>query len=438
MSTSDRASSQAVLARLTTLHSRPVDLSLERMRRLCRQLGDPQDRLGPVVHVAGTNGKGSTIAFLRAIAEAAGLRVHVYTSPHLVRFSERVRLAGSLISEEAFTDSLERVEAINDGEPITQFEATTAAAFLAFSETPADLSLIEVGLGGRFDATNVIERRALSLITPVALDHCEFLGDTLAQIAFEKAGIIAPGAPVISAAQDPMASAVIADVAGRAGAPLRMAGRDFRMQGHDSGLVFTDEDGSLDLPLPALAGAHQIINSGLAVAAARYLRLPAPAIHAGMSGAVWPARLQRITSGPLAARVQDAGGELWLDGAHNPHAIATLLPAMDALARQSRKPLCVILGLLASKDAAGMLGHLRDLQPFDLIVTDFSAAAAAKANSLAALAQAAGLAPRSAASLSDAVGLALDGPAPAPVIVVCGSLYLAGELLSTAPADAPA
>jgi len=429
--------SEAVLARLTTLHSRPVDLSLERMRRLCRQLGDPQTRLGTVVHVAGTNGKGSTIAFLRAMAEAAGLRVHVYTSPHLVRFSERVRLAGSLISEDDFTDILERVEAINAGAPITQFEATTAAAFLAFSEVSADLCLIEVGLGGRFDATNVIDHPALSLITPVAFDHCEFLGDTLGAIAFEKAGVIKSGAPVIAAGQETEAEAVIGQVARNAGAPLSLAGRDFRMQGRDGGLVFTDQEGSLDLPPPSLAGGHQIINSGLAVAAARRLGLPAPAIAAGMRSAVWPARLQRVTSGPLAARTQAAGGELWLDGAHNPHAIATLRPSIDQLRRGSGKPLCIILGLLASKDAAGMLSHLRDLQPFDLIVTDFSAAAAARADSLAALAQAAGLDPRPAASLSEAVALALGRPGPAPVIVVCGSLYLAGELLSTAPGDAP-
>ena len=430
-------SSEVVLERLTRLHSRPIDLSLDRMRRLCHALGDPQRRLAPVVHVAGTNGKGSTIAFLRAIAEAAGLRVHVYTSPHLVQFRERVRLAGALVADEEFASLLERVEAINEGQPITQFEATTAAAFLAFAEVPADICLVEVGLGGRFDATNVIDQPVLSVITPVAHDHCEFLGETIPEIAFEKAGVIKAGIPTISASQTKMARDVIEREARRAQAPLAIAGRDFEIGVQDGQIRFHDFRGSLKLPSPGLAGAHQLMNAGVAVATARRLGLSQSAIAQGVRNAVWPARLQRITEGPLSDRVKAKGAQLWLDGAHNPHAIATIVPALDRLRIESASPLCIVLGLLTSKDAPGILENLKALQPFRLIVTDFNAAPAAKAETLAALAHSAGLAVEAAPSLTAAMDLALVGVDASPIIVVCGSLYLAGELLRMAPSAWP-
>ena len=430
-------SSEAVLHRLTTLHSRPVDLSLDRMRRLCHALGNPQRRLAPVVHVAGTNGKGSTIAFLRAMAEASGLRVHVYTSPHLVQFRERVRLAGALVTDDELTGLLERVEDCNEGKPITQFEATTAAALLAFSEVAADLCLVEVGLGGRFDATNVIDRPALSVITPVAHDHCEFLGDTIPEIAFEKAGVIKAGVPTVSSAQDSLARDVIEQVALRARAPLEIAGRDFVIESQGGEMEFRDGLGVLRLPSPGLPGAHQVANAGVAVAAARRLRMSHASIAQGVLNAVWPARLQQITQGPLWRRVKARGAELWLDGAHNPHAIATIVPTLDRLRGESGRPLHIVLGLLESKDAQKILENLRGLQPFRLTVTDFSAASAAKAETLAAFAHDAGLAVETAPSLTAAVELALETLEPAPIIVVCGSLYLAGELLRMAPSAWP-
>ncbi len=371
------------------------------------------------------------------MAEAAGLRVHVYTSPHLVQFRERVRLAGALVSDDEFTRLLERVEDINEGQPITQFEATTAAAFLAFSEVPADICLVEVGLGGRFDATNVIDQPTLSIITPIAHDHCEFLGDTIPEIAFEKAGVIKAGVPTVSSAQDKMARGVIERVAGSAQAPLEIAGRDFKIESGGDKLAFHDARGSFEIPSPGLAGEHQLVNAGVAVAAARRLGLSQTAIASGVLNAVWPARLQRITDGPLWHRVKAKGAELWLDGAHNPHAIATIVPTLNRLRSQGARPLCIVLGLLASKDAPGIFENLKGLQPLRLIITDFSATSAAKAESLAALAHGAALAVETAPSLTAAVDLAVDKAEPSSIIIVCGSLYLAGELLQMATSTWP-
>jgi dihydrofolate synthase/folylpolyglutamate synthase len=282
--------------RLRARHPQRIDLSLERMRALCRALGDPQDRLPPVIHVAGTNGKGSTVAFLRAIAEAAGLRVHAYTSPHLVRFNERIRLAGQLIEDEALNAILDRIEAVA-GEA-TVFESTTAAAFLAMAETPADLAVVEVGLGGVLDATNVIERPLLSVIAPVDLDHAEFLGTSLRGIAVEKAGILKPGARGLVARQAVEAMDAIEVAARAVGAPLTVMGVDFDAWGERGGLAFQDQERFLDLPAPALAGPHQIANAGLAVAVALELDLPEAAIAEGLRTVRWPARMQRLTGGP--------------------------------------------------------------------------------------------------------------------------------------------
>lgn len=420
----------AALERLRALHPQKIDLSLHRMKRLCAILRRPERRLPLVIHVAGTNGKGSTIAFLRAMAEADGLRVHVFTSPHLVRFAERIRLAGALISEDHLADLLSRVEAANAGEPITFFEITTAAALLAFSETPADLCLIEVGLGGRYDATNVIERPAVSVIAPVALDHCEFLGATVDKIAGEKAGIIKPGVPCISARQLDNASVVIRAVAERMGSPLTLAGRDFDTWAEHDSIQYQDRAGLLSLPLAGLIGAHQVANAGLAVAAARMFELPNASIAEGLRSATWPARMQQLTKGPLADRARLRGSDLWLDGGHNPHAIGAVVQALADFRREDGRPLVVVLGLLANKDANGVFATFRSIRPFLLVLIGFEADAAADPMMLAKAARAAGLNAEVQQNVSEALDVALAGKGPPPHIMICGSLYLAGEVLA--------
>ena len=331
----------AALERLKSLHPQLIDLSLDRILPLLQALGRPQDKLPPVIHVAGTNGKGSTVAFLRAIAEAAGLTAHVLTSPHLVRFVERIRVAGRLIEETALAEILERVEAANAGRPITFFEITTVAALLAFAETPADLCLIEVGLGGRFDATNVIEHPAVTVITPVDYDHQDFLGSEISRIAWEKAGIIKPGRPVVSAHQQAEAALVIEAEADKLGAPLRMAGLDFDAYGQAGRLIVQIGERLYDLPPPNLVGPHQFGNAGVAVAAALALndpRITEAALAEGVSHAVWPARMQRLIAGPLAEKAAARGADLWLDGGHNPHAARALAEAADGLAARDGRP----------------------------------------------------------------------------------------------------
>lgn len=427
----------AALERLRALHPLKIDLSLDRMERLCAVLKRPQCRLPPVIHVAGTNGKGSTIAFLRAMADAAGLRVHVFTSPHLVRFAERIRLVGTLISEDHLGDLLGRVEAANGGEPITFFEITTAAALLAFAETPADLCLVEVGLGGRYDATNVIERPAVSVIAPVALDHCEFLGDTTGQIAGEKAGIIKIGVPCISARQTGGASIVINSVAERAGSPLSLAGRDFDTWPEHGGIRFQDHTGILCLPSARLTGAHQIGNAGLAVAAARMLELSDASIAEGLGNATWPARMQRLTTGPLAKRATARGADLWLDGGHNPHAMAAVARALADFRNEDSRPIVVVLGLLANKDAKGVFASLRPVLPFRLILVGFEADAATDPAMLAKSAREAGLNAEIAHDVPAALDVTLAKEGPPPHVLICGSLYLAGEVLAMNPESWP-
>lgn len=428
----------ATLERLRALHPLKIDLSLDRMERLCAVLKRPQCGLPHVIHVAGTNGKGSTIAFLRAMAEAAGLRVHVFTSPHLVRFAERIRLAGTLISEDHLADVLRRVEAANAGEPITFFEITTAAALLAFAETPAELCLVEVGLGGRFDATNVIERPAASVIAPVALDHCEFLGDTIDKIAGEKAGIIIkPGVPCISARQTDGASLVIRTAAERAGSSLSLAGRDFNTWAEHAGIRYEDRKGILSLPSARLTGAHQIENAGLAVAAARMLELSDASIAEGLGSVTWPARMQRLTTGPLAKRATARGAGLWLDGGHNPHAMAAVARALADFRNDDGRPVVVVLGLLANKDAKGVFASLRSMPPFRLILIGFEEDAANDPAILAKSAREAGLKAEIAHDVSAAVDVALERNGPPPHILICGSLYLAGEVLAMNPETWP-
>lgn len=415
--------SDLISRRLRARHPQRIDLSLERMRALCAALGDPQERLPPVAHVAGTNGKGSTVAFLRAMAEAAGLRVHVYTSPHLVRFNERIRLAGELISDEALNAILDRIEAA-PGEA-TVFESTTAAAFLAMAETPADLAIVEVGLGGRLDATNVIARPLLSVITPVDVDHAEFLGPDIATIAGEKAGILKAGAPAVIARQDERALNVIEARANLAGCPLTVLGRDADAWAERGGLVVQAGERLLDLPAPVLAGPHQIDNAGVAAVAALELGLSEGAIAEGLRTVRWPARMQRLTEGRYAETAKAADAELWLDGGHNPHAGRALAQTLAERQARAPRPTALIVGMLANKDAGGFFDALGG-SGAHVFTVPFEGAAADPA-ALAAVAQGRGLGAQPTASVDEALALAIRFGAGR--IVICGSLYLAGEVL---------
>ncbi|RZJ97051.1 MAG: bifunctional folylpolyglutamate synthase/dihydrofolate synthase [Brevundimonas sp.] len=420
-----------VSERLRARHPQRIDLSLGRMKVLCAALGDPQHRLPPVIHVAGTNGKGSTVALLRAIAEAAGLKVHVYTSPHLVRFNERIRLAGELITDEALNAILDRIEAVS-GEA-TVFESTTAAAFVAMSETPADLAIIEVGLGGVLDATNVIERPLLSLITPVDLDHAEFLGASLRGIAVEKAGILKPGARGLVARQSEEAMAAIEVAAHAVGAPLTVMGVDFDAWAERGGLAFQDQERFLDLPAPALIGPHQIDNAGLAIAAALELDLPEAAIAEGLTAVRWPARMQRLTEGPYGEAARAAEAELWLDGGHNPHAARALALALAQRQAKAPRPTALIVGMLGNKDAGGFFEALRESGA--TVFTVGFEGAAAEPEALAAVARGHGLGATVAGTVEAALTQALR--LGAGRVIICGSLYLAGEVLGAAPETWP-
>jgi dihydrofolate synthase/folylpolyglutamate synthase len=426
----------AALERLRGLHPKKIDLSLDRIQALLEALGQPQDRLPPVIHVAGTNGKGSIAAFLRAITEAAGLKVHVLTSPHLVRFVERIRLGGTLITDEAFAVILERVEAANAGKEITFFEIVTAAAFVAFAEAPADLLILEVGLGGRYDATNVIASPAVSVITPVDYDHKEFLGEDLGGIAGEKAGIIKAGRPVVVARQQPVAEAVIEAEAERLGAPLTLMGRDVDAWSERGRLMVQDQQRLLDLPMPSLFGPHQVDNAGLAVAAALALddpRITEAALEKGVASAEWPARMQRLTSGPFGELARDRGTDLWLDGGHNPHGARAVAEALADLAKDGR-PVALVAGTLSNKDAVGFFSAFRGLNP-RVYAAGFDAEAAATAEATMDAARAAGMEAEAVGYPLEAVRRALDAPnsgeggAP-PHVLICGSLYLAGEVLA--------
>ena len=428
-----------VLARLKRLHPLLIDLSLGRIERLLAKLGDPHVRLPPVVHVAGTNGKGSVTAMLRAMLEQAGHRVHVYSSPHLVRFNERIVLAGSHpgagsgpIDEDHLIKQLERVEAINGADPMTFFEITTATAFLAFAEAPADAVLLEVGLGGRLDATNVVPHPRLSIITPVSMDHTDKLGDTLAKIATEKAGILKPGAKGIVARQDEEAMAAIRSSAQKTGSSLAVWGEDFEAFEQRGRLVFQNAAGLLDLPLPALIGSHQVVNAGTAVAAALELDefgIAESAIERGLKLVDWPARMQRINSGPLAAYLRP-GSELWLDGGHNPAGAAMIADTLAALEERSPKPILLILALMGQKDARGYLAPFRGLARSVVTVPiPGSHETAHDPEALAALARELGFAARSASDVTAALRHA-ESEIGAKRVVICGSLYLAGHVLA--------
>ncbi|MBV9783425.1 MAG: bifunctional folylpolyglutamate synthase/dihydrofolate synthase [Acidisphaera sp.] len=418
---------EAILDRLHGLHPRLIDLSLDRLTALLHKLGDPQHRLPPVIHVAGTNGKGSTCAFLRAIGEAAGMAVHVYSSPHLVRFNERIRLAGELVSDAVLESALEQAERVNAGAPITVFEMITAVAFVLFARVPAQLCVLEVGLGGRGDATNVIARPAACAITSISLDHREMLGDTLAAIAAEKAGIIKPGIPVATGAQPPEAFAVIAKRAAELGAPLLARGRDWEVTAHAGEYRYVDPQGSLDLPPPSLPGPHQLDNAGIAIAALRAgaTAVTDDAIAAGVARAQWPARMQRL-SGRLAALLP-AGWELWLDGGHNPGAAAALAEHLPAW---SDRPCHLIVGMKQSKDLAGFLRPLLPLADSVWAVAEPGQhLAEAVERILAAAGGRARAGPTVAQALQAIADHASGQQGPAGRALICGSLYLAGEVL---------
>ncbi|MGD0722893.1 MAG: folylpolyglutamate synthase/dihydrofolate synthase family protein [Roseiarcus sp.] len=421
----------AIVSRFAPLHPKRIDLSLGRIERLLADLGAPQSRLPPVVHVAGTNGKGSTIAFMRAALEAAGKRVHVYTSPHLIRFNERIRLAGALVEDERMFHAFDRCEAINAGQSISVFEITTAAALLLFSETAADYLLLEVGLGGRYDATNVIDRPAATVITPVSIDHPEFLGETVDKIAYEKAGILKRGAAAIVAEQDARALAVIEREAARAGARTIVAGRDFTMHEENGRLVFEDALGLVDLPLPRLPGRHQHVNAATALAALRAIEpdLSARVLERGLSEADWPARLQRLRSGRLVDLAPDRA-ELWLDGGHNEEGGRALAQAMADFEDQAPRPLALICGTLNTKDTAGFLRHFKGLAQETLAVPIVGDHAGRSAEEVAGFAQSVGLNAAACASVEAALRFlaARDWTVP-PRILIAGSLYLAGLVL---------
>ena len=429
--------SSAILERFRVLYPREIDLSLDRMRVLMSRLGSPEQRLPPVIHIAGTNGKGSVTAMLKAMLEAAGRRVHVYTSPHLIRFNERIVVAGpgakSLpIPEDRLIELLERVERVNGTDPMTFFEITTAAAFLAFAETPADAVLLEVGLGGRLDATNVIARPRLSIITPVSIDHADKLGGTLAKIAAEKAGILKGGVRGVISRQEEAALEVIRAAAQRVRCPLSVWGEDFEAFEQRGRMVFQSADRLLDLPRPALVGTHQIVNAGTAIAAALELAdlgLDERAIERGLLSAEWPARMQRLVSGPLATGLQP-GTELWLDGGHNPAGAAAIADTLASLEERAPKPLFLIVGLMGQKDAAGFLSPFRGLARHITAVPIPGAHEAPHApHMLAQLAIPLGFAAGTAQSVREAIAKIEAAPG-AKRILICGSLYLAGHVLA--------
>ena len=426
-----RAPVDDIFDRLLALHPKLIDLSLDRMWRLLERLGHPERRLPPVIHVAGTNGKGSTVAFMRAILEAAGQRVHVYTSPHLVRFNERIRLAGTLVDDARLTGALARAEEANGGEPITFFEITTAAALLLFSETPADILLLEVGLGGRLDATNVVDTPLVSVITPVSIDHVDFLGETVAEIAGEKAGILKRGVPAVLGHQPREALRAIERQAARLGVPLSVMGEHY--QAHEEGgrLVVADEAGLMDLPRPRLVGPHQIVNAGLAVEALRVanLGLPAHAFEEGMRAAQWPARLQRLGPGPLTERAPE-GVDIWLDGGHNAAGGQALAAALADLEDRVSRPLVLIVGMLGNKDADAFLAPFAGLARELIAVPVPGEHKGAAPEALAEAARAHGLDASTAPSVAAALeGLTEFPVGSAPRVLIAGSLYLAGAVL---------
>ncbi|MEM8552226.1 MAG: folylpolyglutamate synthase/dihydrofolate synthase family protein [Pseudomonadota bacterium] len=429
--------SAPILERIAALHPKHIDLSLGRLKRLLTALGEPQTKLPPTIHVAGTNGKGSVCAILRAMAEADGKRVHVYTSPHLVRFNERIRLGaaggGVLVSDNDLAAALIEAENANDGEPITFFEITTAAAFLLFAQNPADLLVLETGLGGRLDATNVVDRPMASVITTIGFDHMDFLGDTLDKIAAEKAGIIKRFRPVISAPQKPGPASVIERAAARLAAPLHLGGDDWSVLQEHGRLVFEDGDGLMDLPAPKLFGRHQFTNAGVAIATSRVTKLLSSpvAIEEGVIKAAWPGRLQRLSEGKIAGFTLP-NAEIWLDGGHNADAGEVIATTMADLEERVSRPLFLIAGMLATKDPVSYFRAFAGLVRHVFTVAVPGASASLEPAALARAAEAADLSAEPVASVKTALRLLSENWRfePPPRILIGGSLYLVGDVLA--------
>ena len=432
MTIADTAKSDAILARLLALHPKVIDLSLERLERLLAALGNPERDLPPVIHIAGTNGKGSTGAFIRAGLEAAGKTVHAYTSPHLARFHERIRLAGELIDENSLAALLEECEVANGDQPITFFEITTAAAILAFSRTEADYTILEVGLGGRLDATNVVERPALTIITPVSIDHQSYLGDTLAEIAGEKAGILKRDVPAVVGPQQEIAMGVIAAQARRLSVPIHAADADWTARREERGFSLQYESGLVDLPAPVLPGDHQIDNAALAGMALILLGFDAPSVlSTATRTAQWPARMQRLKSGALIDAAP-AGSEVWLDGGHNPAAGEALAHLLADMEERDPKPLHMVCGMLNTKDVTGYLRPFQGLARRIYCLSIPGEDATLTSDELADFAEAADLDAVEVEDTEEAMRLIAgeeDAAITPPRILICGSLYLAGRVL---------
>ena len=415
--------SDVILQRMMTFHPKIIDLTLDRTHRLLAALGNPERTLPPVIHIAGTNGKGSTQAMIRAGLEAAGLKVHAYTSPHLAYFHERIRLAGALITEAALTALLDECVRANGSGEITFFEITTCAALLAFARTPADYVLLEVGLGGRLDATNVVEKPALTIVTPVSIDHQQYLGETLPEIAFEKAGILKRGVPVIIGPQDAAGLAVIEARAAKVGAPVLAFGQHWQISEERGRMVYQDENGLLDLPLPNLPGPHQIQNAGAALTALRYLGRSHAECEAAVTQAVWPARMQRLRNGPLVTSAPKI--ELWLDGGHNP---AGGLAIAATLTRMPPRETHLICGMLNTKDVRGYMVPLARQTTMLHAVAIPGEKATLPAEVTRDAAIAAGIKATIASSVAEAV-TSIAAKTPNARVLICGSLYLAGSVL---------
>ena len=433
---SDNPALDVLLRKAYDLHPDEIDLTLGRLERLLAALGNPHHRMLPVFHVAGTNGKGSTCAMLRACLEAQGYRVHVYASPHLVRFNERIRLAGQLIADDALIVLLKDVLAANGAAPITFFELTTAAAFLAFATVPADACIIEVGLGGRMDATNVLPTALVTGIAQLGLDHTQWLGPTILDIAREKAGIAKKAVPLVTGRHPAAVTARIAEVAGLAGARLMIRGQDWDAAVYEGQLHYRDAAGKLALPLPRLVGNHQHDNAALAIAMLRAqdeLPLKDAALRAGMGWVEWPARLQCLETGPLPALLP-AGSSLWVDGGHNPPAGRALADAVRPLLQPGQR-LVLIAGMLAAKDAAGFLKSFAGMASA-LYAVPVPGHAGQDPDRLAAAAQTMGMAAVTAPDLRQALkAVARNSDAP-PMVLITGSLHLAGRALAL-NGDAP-
>ncbi len=422
--------SDIVLERLSRLHPKIIDLSLGRVERLLTLFDHPENKLPPVIHVAGTNGKGSFLAYIRAILEAHNKSVHLYTSPHLVKFHERIRLAGELISEGELVSLLEECEKVNGPESITFFEVTTVAALIAYSRTPADALLLETGLGGRLDATNMISQPALTAITPISVDHTQFLGDTIEGIAAEKAGILKPGVPCVVGKQTDEVLTVIEARAKEIGAELYIEGRDWSITVEDDSFLFTGRNGTSCYPRPNLLGVHQVENAALAVAAADLLSahfgLTEDKIKTGLTKASWPGRMQPLHTGLLPDLLPPEPWELWLDGGHNESAGLALAKILETW---QDKPVHIVYGMLNTKAATD---YLRPLAPLGTSLRAIEIpfeAASLSAEAAASHANDAGFTAKACQSAKQAVEEILSQESPGRIII-CGSLYLAGHILS--------